>query len=165
MIGLAAAFNRLRGGRNPRVGRIGKLESIALAPTFAGLGAIELRHVAGCLDEVEIPREGFALIREGRVNRTFWLIVEGRVGVTFAGRPMRSHGAGEVLGVPSLLDRKPAGVTVVTLEPVRALVASVLQFEAMRCLPSIDLRLRAAVSERLRDDYLRLVDLRRVVPA
>lgn len=152
---VASAIARLRGRSDP------KLALISAAPVFAGLSTFELRHLAGCLDEVAIPGKGYVLIREGRVNRTFWLLLEGGVSVTFAGRPMRSHGPGEILGVPSLLDRKPAGVTVSTMGPIRALVASLQQFEVIRGLPAIDLQLRAGVSERIRADYLRLADLRR----
>ena len=127
-----------------------KLRAIAAAPAFSGLAALEIRHLATCLDEVEVPGAGYLLLREGKANHTLWLLVEGEAAVSRHGRRLGCHSPGELVGLSSLLDRGPAAATVSTAGPLRALVASTRQFAAMRLLREVDLRLRALAEQPLR---------------
>jgi CRP-like cAMP-binding protein len=136
-----------------------KIAWLAASPTFAGLSTAVLRDAATCLDEVDWVKPGEVLIRESQPNRAFWMLVEGTVEVSYSSRRLLTHGPGAVLGVPSLLDREPARVTISTLTPIRALVASEQQFVSLLSTPEIELRLRRSISPRLRSYSTAIVGL------
>jgi CRP-like cAMP-binding protein len=92
---------------------------------YAQVPASDVRHAAHGLDLVRLgPHE--LLMEEGRPNSAFWLILDGAVAVSAGGKRVRVAGRGGFVGGFSLLTGKPAAASVVTLTPVRALVASEL---------------------------------------
>ncbi|HVB76582.1 MAG TPA: cyclic nucleotide-binding domain-containing protein [Candidatus Nitrosotalea sp.] len=131
-----------------------KLSLLRGIPMFAELSRADLARVAGLVDHVTMPEPGETLIREGAPNRTLVILTEGEAEVSLRGKVLRRHGPGDLLGLPSLLDGREAGVTVRTVTPARALVASVSQFESLRAVADLDLRMRSSLTERLRQDYL-----------
>ena len=139
----------------PRSARSSKLEALRRSPLFANLRRRQLGGLAAYLDQVQVPA-GSVLVREGRRNRAFWLVLEGEVAVSVRGRERRRIGPGGFFGAISMLDGREASATVVTRSPLRALVASPSQFRALEGNDLVSLRLRADSERRLREDQLAL---------
>jgi CRP-like cAMP-binding protein len=139
----------------PRREHSGKLHELSTLSVFAGLSGKHLQQVASNLDEASVPA-GEVLIHEGRYNDTFWIILEGDVELTVAGRAREVIGRGGIIGLPSMFTGREANAQVVSLTPVRALVASHSQFNSLLGDPEIEIRFKAAVFDRLRDELYQL---------
>jgi CRP-like cAMP-binding protein len=114
---------------------------------YARVPALNVRHAARGLDVARLdPHE--VIIQQGEVNRAFWLILEGRVAVSINGNRERVVGRGGFVGGFSLLTGRPAAASVVTLTPVRALVASEQGFRLVAGHELVRLRLRTFYAER-----------------
>jgi len=131
-----------------------KLATLRQIPIFSHLSRGELTQVAAHVDQVTTNRGGEELISEGTRNRTLVILLEGEADVSLRGTTLRRHGPGEILGLPSLLDGRVAGVTVTTASPIKALVASTLQFATLRQIGDLEMRFRSELSDRLRSDFL-----------
>jgi CRP-like cAMP-binding protein len=140
-----------RAGTNP------KADALRTVPAFAGLSDHQLVRLAGYLDEASVDA-GETLIREGHFNSTFWIVLEGSVEVTVQGHVRRQIGPGGVFGAPSMFDGLEALATVVTLTPLKALVASHTQFAALASNELVALRLKADIGDRLRSDLHALTE-------
>ncbi|TMF84996.1 MAG: cyclic nucleotide-binding domain-containing protein [Chloroflexi bacterium] len=134
----------------------GKLADLRRSPLFAGLSDRELTVLAAHLDEAWVPA-GTVLVREGHRNPAFWLVVEGLAAVSIQGRERRVIGPGGHFGATSMLDGLGASATVVARTPLRALVASTVQFGALTGNPRVSERLRCESEKRLRADLMDLV--------
>jgi CRP-like cAMP-binding protein len=138
-----------------RGGSPGKIEALRRSPVFANLPGRELGGLATYLDQVQVPA-GTVLVREGRRNPAFWLVMEGEAAVSVRGCQRRTIGPGGFFGAISMLDGREASATVVARSPLRALVASVSQFRGLEANELVSLRLRAESERRLREDQLAL---------
>jgi CRP-like cAMP-binding protein len=134
----------------------GKQSELGRSPLFAGLPRRELERLAANLDEVRVPA-GTVLVREGRRNPAFWLLLDGSVTVTIQGRQRRVIGPGGYFGATSMLDGLEASASVVARTPLRALVASAAQFRALEASPKVASRLRDESERRLRSDLMAVV--------
>jgi hypothetical protein len=122
---------------------------------YAKVPVSDVRSAAHGLDVVRLgPHE--LIIRERRPNHAFWLILEGSLAVSVAGRRERVVGRGGFVGGLSLLTGRPAAASVVTLTPVRALVASEHGFRQVAGHELVRRRLRAFYAERFEEDAVEL---------
>ena len=128
-----------------------KIAELATVPLFDHVPRRQLAVIAANLDEVRVEA-GETLVREGRHNDAFWIVMEGEVDLVVGDERHRTIGPGGFFGVTSMLDGKPAVATVVTKTPVRALVASAAQFRALEGNDTVTLRLMSAALERMRED-------------
>jgi CRP-like cAMP-binding protein len=129
-----------------------KLEQLKHVPIFAHCSADELKSLAMNTDEVDLPA-GRTLIKEGELNDTFFVLLDGEVEVTVKGQEPRRLGPGSFFGEISMLDRGRATATVVATTPIEALVMSHAQFrDGIRAHEDIALRVIAVMAERLRRD-------------
>jgi hypothetical protein len=126
-----------------------KVNALYQLPVFAGMSRNELEMIARNLDEANVGA-GTIVTREGRSNRAFWIVVDGELELTLRGRLLERITPPGLVGVPSMLDGRPAWATVTAITPVRALVASTEQFRALRADDRVALRLWAATGARLR---------------
>jgi CRP-like cAMP-binding protein len=140
-----ALLGHLPGGGNTRT------RELASIPLFSGVGRSSLERLGSFLDEVEVEA-GRLLVREGRRNDTFWILLEGEVEISVPGGPARVLRPGDFFGVTSVLDGGPAVATVRTITPVRALVASSTQFRGLLENETVARRLRSAALQRMRTD-------------
>lgn len=124
-------------------------------PLFRGVRPREIKVAASNLDIVRVGAEA-TLIREGQRNGTFWLLLEGSAAVSIRSITRRTVASGDFVGAYSLLTGQPAPATVVTLSPVRALVASRSQFDGVLGSELVRLRVQAAYAERFGADLLAL---------
>jgi CRP-like cAMP-binding protein len=104
-----------------------KLDALASVPFFSRLPRKDLVYLASHVDEVRADA-GTALTREGRLNHTFYLLLEGEVEVTIDQRPQAILRRGDVLGEISMLNHARATATALTLIPTHLLVMSHRQF-------------------------------------
>jgi len=130
-----------------------KVKALYNLPVFAGMARKELEMMARNLDEANVGA-GTTVVREGKSNRAFWIVVDGELDLTLRGRHLERITAPGLVGVPSMLDGRPAWATVTAVTPVRALVASTEQFRALRADDRVALRLWAATGARLRNHIL-----------
>ena len=104
-----------------------RLEALKGLSLFAGLSRKELEFVATRTDQVTVPA-GEVLIREGQPNHTFFLLLDGSVDITRAGREVVRHGPGDFFGEISMVERDVATATVTTKAESTLLVMSHQQF-------------------------------------
>jgi CRP/FNR family transcriptional regulator, cyclic AMP receptor protein len=135
-----------------RLGRNAKIDLLKNVPLFTGCSKAELRELASNADEVDL-REGHVLVREGRLGREFFVLVDGTVSVTRNGRKIAELGGGEWFGEIALLTKVPRTATVTSTSAVRALVLTDRAFRrVVETMPSIALKVLASVGDRLARD-------------
>jgi hypothetical protein len=130
-----------------------KVRALYHLPVFAGMSRKELEMIARNLDETRVDA-GTTVIHEGKSNQAFWIVVEGELALAWHGKVLERITSPGLVGVPSMLDGRPAWATVTAITPVRALVASKEQFRVLRADERIALRLWAATGARLRHHIL-----------
>ncbi len=130
---------------DPRTTELGKLLP------FAGCTSAQLEHVARLTDQVQRPT-GWVMTVEGDVGRECFVIVEGEAVVLIDGEEIARLGPGDLVGEMALLDRDRRSATVIAATPLRAVVMTLHQFDAItdRC-PSITMAVMGTLSRRLRD--------------
>jgi voltage-gated potassium channel len=144
-VGVTSLLDRLGSSQRSRTGQLAKL------PLFAGVSRSDREFIASFLDEVQVEA-GRTLVREGRRNSTFWVLLEGEAEMSIGGGTPRVLRRGDFFGSASMLDGRPAVATVRTRTPVRALVASAAQFRALEGNHAVLDRLRSVALERMRED-------------
>jgi len=126
-----------------------KVRAIRHLAVFAGMSRKALESIARNFDEARVDA-GTAVIHEGRSNHALWVVVEGELALTMRGKLLERVSPPGLVGVPSMLDGRPAWATVTAITPVRALVASTEQFRALCADDRIAERLWAQTGTRLR---------------
>jgi CRP-like cAMP-binding protein len=134
---------------NPKIAELKRL------PIFAGLGPSLLRLLAMNLDEVTIPK-GEKFVTEGRSNDTFFIVLDGEAELTIGGHAHEAVKPGGIIGLPSMFTRLESTADAVAKKPVRALVASHKQFNSLVANPEVEIRFKAAMFDRLRDEVYQL---------
>jgi len=130
-----------------------KVELIRRVPLFADCSKRELEEIAGIADEIVLP-DGTTLTREGQTGQEFLVLVEGAAEVKKKGRKVNSLGSGDFLGEIALITGVPRTATVMTTQPSRMLVITARDFKALlRRVPSIQLKVLAALASRLSNEY------------
>jgi CRP-like cAMP-binding protein len=132
-----------------------KVVELKLLPIFRGLSPRELRSLASNLDEVTIPK-GERFITEGRSNDTFFILLDGQVELTVGARAHEVVKRGDIVGLPSMFARLESTADAVAKTEVRALVASHKQFNSLVANAEIEIRFKAAMFDRLRDEVYQL---------
>jgi CRP-like cAMP-binding protein len=126
-----------------------KVRAIGHLSVFAGMSRKELDAIARNFDEARVDA-GTTVIHEGKSNHALWVVVEGELALTMRGKLLERVSPPGLVGVPSMLDGRPAWATVTAVTPVRALVASTEQFRALCADDRIADRLWAQTGTRLR---------------
>jgi CRP-like cAMP-binding protein len=126
-----------------------KVRAIGHLSVFAGMSRKELESIARNFDEAHVDA-GTTVIQEGKSNHALWIVVEGELALSMRGKLLERVSPPGLVGVPSMLDGRPAWATVTAVTPVRALVASTEQFRALCADDRIADRLWAQTGTRLR---------------
>ena len=134
---------------NPKVSELKKLH------LFSGLSTQRLRFLAQNLDEVQVPK-GERFMTEGHGNDAFWIILDGKVELTVGHRIHEVLERGDVAGLPSMFTRRESTADAEAVTSVRALVASHAQFSTLISDAEIEIRFKAAMFDRLRDEVFQL---------
>ena len=129
-----------------------KVELLKRIPLFAGCTKAELVEVAISADEREAP-EGERLTEEGGRGREFFIVVDGAVAVSRAGRKVADLGPGDWFGEIAILTFKPRTATATATSAVRLLVIRDREFrQVVETTPRIGLKVLRSVAERLEHD-------------
>jgi CRP/FNR family transcriptional regulator, cyclic AMP receptor protein len=124
----------------------GELSSVGL---FSSLSKSELARLAAWTDELSFPA-GMALAREGAFAHEFFVIEEGTVAVLRDGERLTELGPGDFFGEIGLLETERRTASVVTTEPVRAIVMFQREFRQMeKEMPAVAEQIRAAIRDRI----------------
>jgi CRP-like cAMP-binding protein len=134
---------------NPKIAELKQL------PIFSGLGAKQLTALAQNLDEVTVPA-GEKVMKEGRHNDTFWIILDGEANLTVGGNVNETLGRGDILGLPSMFSGLESTADAVAGTRLRVLVASHQQFNSLVSDTEVEIRFKAALFDRLRDEVYQL---------
>jgi hypothetical protein len=130
-----------------------KVRAIGHLPVFAGMSRRELESVARNFDEARVDA-GTTVIHEGRSNHALWIVVEGELDLSLRGKHLERISPPGLVGVPSMLDGRPAWASVTAVTHVRALVASTEQFRVLCADDRVATRLWAQTGARLRNYML-----------
>jgi CRP-like cAMP-binding protein len=137
------------------LGKNAKVEFLKNVPLFAGCTKKELRELASRTDEIDL-RDGYVLMREGRLGREFIVLVEGTAAVTKNGKTLANLEAGDWVGEIALLTNVPRTATVTATSPIRVLVITDRSFRRLvETMPSIALKVLSTVGDRLAKDSTR----------
>ena len=129
--------------------RDAKVELLKKVPLFAGCTKAELRQLARISDELDL-RQGTVLTREGRTAHEFFVIIDGSVRVTKAGKKLADLGPGAWLGEIALLTRAQRTATATATSSVRTLVIVDRDFrKVVEDMPSIAMKVLSCVAVRL----------------
>ena len=126
------------------------IAQLSQAPLFARCSKKELETIGRTVELREAP-EGEVLVRQGESGDAFYVIIDGSAVVRRDGRDIAELGAGDFFGELALLDPAPRNAAVVAAGPMRVAAFDEDAFEGLlRELPSINRKLMAAMSKRLR---------------
>jgi CRP/FNR family cyclic AMP-dependent transcriptional regulator len=135
-----------------QLGRNAKIDLLRNVPLFSECSKAELRELALVADELDL-REGRILVREGRPGREFFVLIDGTVRVSRAGRKLNELGRGDWFGEIALLTNTPRTATVTATSPIRVLVITDRAFRlVVERMPAIALKVLASLGERLAQD-------------
>jgi CRP-like cAMP-binding protein len=139
-----------RRDKNPKLAELREL------PLFAGLAPKQLRDIASNLDEVTVAK-GEQILAAGRSNDAVWILLEGEAEMSVGGRVHLVLKRGDIFGVPSMFTHRESTADVVARTDLRALVASHLQFNGLLADRQVELRFKAAMFDRLKDEVYLLL--------
>ena len=134
------------------------VEDLRAVPLFQGMTDRALGAVAELATQIDIA-DGTALTTEGENGDAFYMILEGVVRVSRAGKPVGDLGPGDFIGEISLIDGRPRTATTVAVGGVRALVVQRTEFlDLMERFSAVRLGVVMALTERIRTDEGALAD-------
>lgn len=132
-----------------------KLDAVARNRAFEGVPRRDLPHIAAQLDELRAPARSVLMV-EGRLNHSFFLLVEGTCEVLVGPWRKGILQANDFFGESSMESRGAASATVEAVTPVRLLVASHRQYAFLH--PYIGRRSIAPVAPRRRHELSAAVE-------
>lgn len=133
-----------------------KLEAVRRSLAFEALAGADLLAVTRNLEEERVPA-GAVLLVEGRLNHSFYLLVEGVCEVSLGGARTALLHPGDFFGESSHVRRGAALATVRAITPVRLLVANQERYAAIhphirgRSLARVAARREQGIRDRVRE--------------
>lgn len=119
-------------------------------PWFAACTQEQLAAVAQEAERLHID-EGEVILREGRLGRELFVILEGSVVVTRAGRIVNQWGAGDYFGELAAIEGAPRNATVTATTDLEVLIVGPREFDAMMDIPGVRNALLVGMARRIRD--------------
>jgi len=117
-------------------------------PVFAELDKHELRRVADCADEIDVPA-GAELLQEGRYAFEFFALRKGAADVVRDGAHVAELGPGDVMGELGALSHGQRNASVVTKVPTSVIFIRAQDFRHLaEELPALGEQIRAVVKQR-----------------
>jgi CRP-like cAMP-binding protein len=110
--------------------RDGKLEQLRRVPMLRACSEVELRRLASAAEAVNVPAGAVMQIEDDEV-RWFYLVLTGDVDFERDDTMVGRSGVGTTVGEVELLCGSPAMQSVIAASPVRAVVLSRPQFNAV----------------------------------
>jgi CRP/FNR family transcriptional regulator, cyclic AMP receptor protein len=128
-----------------------KVKRLAQVQLFSGCSKRDLARIAALSNEVEIAA-GTVLMTQGDIGHEAFVIEEGNARATIDGQEGRLMGPGECFGEMALLHSAPRSATVTAESDMKLVVLGSREFwTLLEDVPSVALKVLAAVGERLRE--------------
>src|ERR1700733_14915137 len=126
------------------------LERLQGVPWFAACSEEQLAEMARIAERLRI-QAGEVILREGRLGRELFVILEGTATVTRAGRVVNILHAGDYFGELADIEAEPRSATAQARTDLALLVLGPREFEAMMEIPGFRNALLAGMSRRIRE--------------
>jgi len=132
-------------------GKNRKSEILAGVPLFSGCDRKELSQISSLATEIDVP-EGKVLAQQGTPGREFYVILEGKAGVSIDGRDVAILGPGDFFGEMALLDQGLRVATVTAETPMEVAVLDPREFATLvEEHPGVARKIMKGLAQRLRD--------------
>jgi CRP/FNR family transcriptional regulator, cyclic AMP receptor protein len=133
-------------------GRVGVSDPTALkgVPWFNACTEEQLAEVALLAERLAIGA-GEVILREGRLGRELFVILEGTATVTRDGRVVNVLGSGDHFGELAAIEAAPRSATVTATSDLQVLIIGPREFEAMPEIPGFRNALLSGLVRRLRE--------------
>jgi CRP-like cAMP-binding protein len=131
-------------------GVVGLIDRLQGVPWFAACTEDQLKTVVRLAERLHID-EGEVILREGRLGRELFVILEGSVVVSRAGRVVNEWGAGDYFGELAAIEGVPRTATVTATTDLDVLIVGPREFDAMMDIPGVRNALFAGMSRRIRE--------------
>ncbi|MGD0747538.1 MAG: cyclic nucleotide-binding domain-containing protein [Acidimicrobiales bacterium] len=119
-------------------------------PWFSACTEDQLRQVAHIAERLHI-QAGEVILREGRLGRELFVILEGTATVTRAGRIVNVRHTGDYFGELAAIEAVPRSATVTATTDLDVLIIGPREFEAMMEIPGFRNALLTGMSRRIRE--------------
>ena len=131
-------------------GEISLIDRLQGVPWFAACTAEQLETVVRLAERLHVD-EGEVILREGRLGRELFVILEGSVVVTRAGRVVNVWGAGDYFGELAAIEGVPRSATVTATTDLDVLIVGPREFDAMMEIPGVRNALLVGMARRIRE--------------
>jgi CRP/FNR family transcriptional regulator, cyclic AMP receptor protein len=124
-------------------------------PWFAACTPDQLAEIIRIAERLHV-QDGEVILREGRLGRELFIILEGTVVVTRAGRVVNEWGPGHYFGELAAIEAAPRSATVTATSDLDVLIVGPREFDAMMEIPGFRNAVLLGMSRRIReaDDQL-----------
>jgi CRP-like cAMP-binding protein len=136
-------------------GRASLIDRMQGVPWFAACTEEQLAVVVRLAERLHIDA-GEVILREGRLGRELFVILEGTVVVTRAGRVVNEWSVGDYFGELAAIEGVPRTATVTAKTDLDVLIVGPREFDAMMDIPGVRNALFMGMARRIReaDDML-----------
>jgi CRP-like cAMP-binding protein len=124
--------------------------SLQAVPWFAACTEEQLREVARIAERLHI-QAGEVILREGRLGRELFVILDGTATVTRAGRIVNIRHRGDYFGELAAIEAMPRSATVTATTDLDVLIIGPREFEVMMEIPGFRNALLTGMSRRIRE--------------
>jgi CRP/FNR family transcriptional regulator, cyclic AMP receptor protein len=132
-----------------RLGKDAKIELLKKVPLFSRLNKKHLQAVAQITDELDLPA-GKVMATEGDRGREFFVLLEGQADVKKGDRSINTMKTGDFFGEIALVTKMPRTASVTATTPVRVLVITERDFDALlKKSPEVGRNVAEALAERV----------------
>jgi CRP/FNR family cyclic AMP-dependent transcriptional regulator len=132
-----------------RLGKNAKIELLRKVPLFSRLDKKHLQAVAQITDELDLPA-GKEMATEGDRGREFFVLLEGEADVKKGDRSINTMKTGDFFGEIALVTKMPRTASVTATTPVRVLVITERDFDALlKKSPEVGRNVAEALAERV----------------
>ena len=126
------------------------VERLRRVPWFAACTEDQHAEIAQMAEHLHV-QDGEVILREGRLGRELYIILDGTVVVTRAGRSVNEWGPGDYFGELAAIDEAPRSATVTATSELEVLIVGPREFDTMIEIPGFRNSLLLGMSRRIRD--------------